>query len=90
MFFFYRFMSLEVQAIKCVLYGIAPRRQPTIKKTHKKDSYSKELTIMLQKHVGSRAVAIVEKVKAGKVGCGREKATSTNSLNKELSVYVIL
>ena len=86
---FYRFMSLEAQAIKCVLYGVAPPHLPKSEKIHQRDSYSKEMTTMLQKHVGSRAVAIVTKLCAGKVGCCKEDKKSTGRL-KELCVFVIL
>lgn len=76
-------MELRAQAVKCALYGItAPLRGNEDVKT---GSYPKVAYDLLRKYVGTRAVAFIKILKAGKVGSANEADGA-----KELTAFVIL
>ena len=63
-------MALKAQAVKCALHGItAPQRENADCKI---GSYPKGADDMLRKYVGTRAVAVIKDLKAGKVGSAKE------------------
>ena len=65
-----RFMDLKAQAVKCALYGITAPQRGTV--DCKIRSYPKGADDMLRKYVGTRAVAVIKDLKAGKVGSAKE------------------
>ena len=66
-------MKLEAQAVKCTLYGLSG--------PHGEKSQFKSM----RHYIGTRAVAIIKGLKAGKVGNGKEADGV-----KELCAFVIL
>ena len=76
-------MELNAQAVKCALYGItAPLRE---NEDVSAGIYPKGAYGMLRKYAGTRAVAVIKALKAGKVGSAQK-----TDIVKELTAFVIL
>lgn len=75
-------MELKAQAVKCALYGVITRQKS---KDVKVGSHSKGAYDMLRKYVGTRAVAVIKDLKAGKVG-----STYQDDGVKELLARIVL
>jgi hypothetical protein len=58
-------LKLKAQAVKCSLYGVAPKSTDRISK------YPKGIDTTLRKYVGAHAVAIFWELKVGTVGSSK-------------------